>query len=131
MRVFSTLHTNSASRTLDRIIEVFSDKEQPQVRTVLASSLQGVLSQILCRRTGGDGRVPATELVFTSTALRSVIREGASHKIDAIIQSGRSKGMHRLDDSLYRLATEGVIEGEEAFHKASDKSRFTRFIPEE
>ena len=128
MRVFSTLHTNSAGRTIDRIVEVFPDDQQEQVRAMLAGSLQGVLSQILCRRIDETGRVPATELLFTSTALRAVIREGAAHKIESMLQAGRADGMHRMDDSLFRLASEGVIAGEEAYRKASDKSRFDRFV---
>lgn len=127
--VFSTLHTNGAARTLDRIVEVFPDEEQPQVREMLAETLEGVLSQILCRRAGGEGRVPATELMFVNTAIRSMIREGESHKIDSALLTGRSQGMHRLDDSLLRLATEGTISGEEAFSKANEKDRFTRFLP--
>ena len=66
--------------------------------------------------------------MFTSTALRSVIREGAAHKIESMLQSGRAAGMHRMDDSLFRLASEGKIAGEEAYRKAVDKSRFVRFI---
>jgi twitching motility protein PilT len=153
--VFSTLHTNGAARTLDRIVEVFPEEEQPQVREMLAETLEGVLSQILCRRaapaaavpddpdrafdeepvtpeapqTQGGGRVPATELMFVNTAIRSMIRDGESHKIDSAIQSGRSQGMHRLDDSLFRLAMDGVVAGEEAFAKANEKDRFTRFLP--
>jgi twitching motility protein PilT len=130
MLVFSTLHTNSASRTIDRIVEVFPDEQQTQARSMLAGSLQGVLSQILCRSIDEMGRVPATELLFTSTALRSVIREGAAHKIESMLQAGRSDGMHRMDDSLYRLAMEGVIAGEEAHRKAGDKGRFQKFVAE-
>lgn len=127
--VFSTLHTNGAARTLDRIVEVFSEDEQPQVREMLAETLEGVLSQVLCRRASGDGRIPATELMFVNTAIRSMIRAGESHKIDAALQSGRSQGMHRLDDALFRLAIEETISGEEAFAKANEKERFTRFLP--
>jgi len=131
MLVFSTLHTNSAGRTIDRVVEVFPDEQQSQVRAMLASCLQGVLSQILCRRIDERGRIPATELLFTSTALRSVIREGAAHKIESMLQGGRAEGMHRMDDSLYRLAQEGLIAGEEAFRKAGDKARFQRFVAAE
>ena len=128
MLVFSTVHTNSAGRTIDRIVEVFPEAQQLQVRSMMAGSLKGVLSQILCRSIDGDGRVPATELLFTSNALRSVVREGATHKIESMLQAGRSEGMHRMDDSLFRLATEGLIAGEEAYRKAMDKGRFQRFI---
>ncbi len=127
--VFSTLHTNGAGRTIDRIVEVFEEDQQPHVRSMLADSLQGVLSQILCPRAEGDGRVPATELLFGSTALRSVIREGTTHKVDSLFQSGRSEGMHRLDDDLFRLAAEGIVSGEDAHRRANDKSRFERFLP--
>jgi twitching motility protein PilT len=127
LMVFSTVHTNSAGRTIDRIVEVFPEDQQLQARSMLAGSLQGVLSQILCRNIDERGRVPATELLFTSNALKSVIREGASHKIESMLQAGRSEGMHRMDDSLYRLTTEGLIAGEEAYRKASDKGRFERF----
>jgi len=127
MLVFSTVHTNSAPRTVDRIVEVFPEEQQSQVRAMLADSLQGVLSQLLCRRTDGSGMVPSTELLFTSTALRSAIREGASHKIESMIKAGRSEGMHTMDDSLWRLAEEGTISGDEAYRKANDKARFLRF----
>jgi len=128
MLVFSTLHTNSASRTIDRIVEVFPDEQQEQVRAMLAGSLRGVLSQILCRRIDETGRIPATELLFDSTAIRAVIREGSAHKIESMLQGGRSEGMHRMDDSLFRLASDGLIAGEEAFRKAGDKGRFQRFV---
>jgi twitching motility protein PilT len=128
MLVFSTLHTNSAGRTIDRIVEVFPEDRQTQIRAMLAGSLQGVLSQLLCRSLDGEGRVPATELLFTSTALRSVIREGAAYKIESMLQGGRSEGMHRMDDSLFQLARGGTIAGEEAYRKAQDKSRFLRFM---
>jgi twitching motility protein PilT len=127
--VFSTLHTNGAARTIDRIVEVFEEDQQPHVRSMLADSLQGVLSQILCPTADGEGRVPATELLFASTALRAVIRDGATHKVDSLFQSGRSRGMHRLDDDLFRLATEGIVAGEDAYRRANDKSRFDRFLP--
>ncbi len=126
--VVSTLHTNGAARTIDRMVEVFPEQQQSYVRSMVAGSLRGVLSQILCARADGAGRVPATELLFASTALRAVVREGAMHKVDALFQSGRAEGMHRLDDSLYRLTGEGVIDGIEAYQKANDKSRFERFV---
>jgi len=93
MLVFSTLHTNSAGRSVDRIIKVFPEDQQPQIRTMLAASIQGILSQILCRRADRAGRVPATELLFTSHAVQNVIREGATHKIESMLQAGRAQGM--------------------------------------
>ncbi len=129
--VFSTLHTNSAARTIDRIVEVFGEEQQSHVRAMLSESLQGVLSQILCPLADGTGRVPATELLFATTALRAIIREGATHKVDSLFQAGRSEGMHRLDDDLFRLAKSETISGEEAYRKSNDKSRFERFLPPE
>ena len=129
--VFSTVHTNSASRTIDRIVQVFPEEQQQAIRSMLAESLQGALSQILCRRIDERGRIPATELMFTSTALRAVIREGAAHKIESMLQAGKAEGMHRMDDSLFRLVQEGLIAGEEAYRKASDKGRFLRFVERE
>jgi len=128
MLVFSTLHTNSAGRTIDRIVEVFPEEQQPHVRAMLADSLKGVLSQVLCRLTEGEGRVPATELLFTNLAVRSVIREGAAHKIESMLQAGKAEGMHRMDDSLYHLVEQGTVSGEEAYRKSLDKGRFQRFF---
>ena len=95
---------------------------------MLAGSLRGVLSQILCRRIDQAGRIPATELMFNSNAIRAVIREGAAHKIESMLQAGRSEGMHRMDDSLFGLVRDELIAGEEAFRKAGDKGRFQRFV---
>jgi len=128
MLVFSTLHTTSAARTVDRIVEVFPEDQQAAARAMLAESLQGVLSQVLCRSADGRGRLAATELLFTSTALRSVIREGAAHKIESMLHAGRAEGMHRMDDSLFRLAEERDVAGEEAYRLAADKARFARFL---
>ena len=129
MLVYSTLHTTSAGRTVDRIVEVFPEDQQAAARAMLAESLQGVLSQALCRTADGRGRLPATELLLTSTALRSVIREGAAHKVESMLQAGRAEGMHRMDDSLWRLAEEGAVAGEEAYRLAADKQRFARLLP--
>jgi twitching motility protein PilT len=71
--------------------------------------------------------VPATELLFTSTALRSTIREGASHKVESMIKAGKAEGMHTMDDSLYRLAESGAVAGDDAYRKSNDKARFLRF----
>ena len=122
--VMSTLHTSSAGRTIDRIVEVFPDAQHSHVRSLLAGSLCGVLSQVLCRRADGEGRVPATELLLGSSALSAMIREGTTHKVDALFQSGRRRGMHRLDDSLHALMREGTITREEARRNAADEARF-------
>jgi twitching motility protein PilT len=128
MLVFSTLHTTSASRTVDRIVEVFPEEQQAQARAMLAESLQGILAQLLLPTRDGKGRIPATELLFTSTALRSVVREGAAHKIESMLKAGRAEGMHLMDDSLYALAEERAVSGEDAYRLANDKPRFRRFV---
>ncbi|MEO0476220.1 MAG: PilT/PilU family type 4a pilus ATPase, partial [Planctomycetota bacterium] len=98
--VFGTLHTNSAGKTIDRMIDVFPEAQQAQVRTMLATSLIGVCAQLLLRRTDGRGRVPVNEILIGSPALGAVIREGAIHKVVSYIESGRGQGMQLMDDSI-------------------------------
>jgi twitching motility protein PilT len=126
MLVYSTLHTNDAAQTVDRVIDIFPVEEQSQVRAMLAESLAGVLSQMLMRRRDGPGRVPATELMITTPAISSIIREGRSHEILNVIQGGKAKGMHRLDDSLDRLLRTEVIFREDALASARNRARFER-----
>jgi twitching motility protein PilT len=129
--VFGTLHTNSAVKTVDRIIEVFPAGQQPQVRSMLADSLKGILSQILLRTADGNGRVAATELLLASSALSNSIREGNTPNIRNIIQAGRSQGMQLLDDGIHKLLTEGRVSPEEAYLKSVDKTRFAQHAPEQ
>ncbi|RME70043.1 MAG: type IV pilus twitching motility protein PilT [Planctomycetota bacterium] len=130
--VFATLHTNSAAKTIDRIIDVFPEDQQDQVRTMLSVSLQGVVSQLLLRRADGQGRVPANEILLGSPALGNIIREGAVAKINQYIESGRGEGMQLMDDAIMGHLMDGTITGEEAYLKAFDKSRFERYyVPEE
>ena len=106
--VFSTLHTNSASQTIDRMIDVFPENQQNQVRSQLASILEGVISQRLIEGIGG-GRVIATEVLLATPAVRNVIREGKTYQIDNIIQTSGDLGMMTLEKSLVRLVREGKI----------------------
>ena len=122
--VFSTLHTNDAAQTVDRVIDVFPVEEQPQARSMLAESLAGVLSQTLLRRCKTGGRVPATELMIATPAISSIIRDGRSHEILNVIQGGKAKGMHRLDDSLEKLVRDGVVDSAEALSVCRNRSRF-------
>ncbi len=129
MLVFATLHTNDASQSIDRVIDIFPIAEQDQVRAMLAESLQGVLSQTLLTRADRHGRVAATELLLTTPAIQSLIREGRTHEIPNCLQGGRERGMWRLDDSLDLLLREGVISREEAVAAARSRVRFEQRKP--
>ncbi|HDK27570.1 MAG TPA: type IV pilus twitching motility protein PilT [Candidatus Atribacteria bacterium] len=122
--VFSTLHTNSAAETVERIINVFPPYQQSQVRTQVAESLLGIVAQTLVPTIDGERRVPAIELMIATPAIRNIIRENKIHQISAIIQMGRKEGMISLDQSLRELLIEGRISREEAIKKAIDKKTF-------
>ncbi|MBN2265643.1 MAG: type IV pilus twitching motility protein PilT [Candidatus Aminicenantes bacterium] len=112
--VFGTLHTSSAAQTVSRIVDVFPTDQQPQVRTQLASTLLGVISQVLLPRTDGAGRVAACEILMANSAVRNNIRSG---KVDAIyqtLQTASCEGMRTMDQSLVKLCREGVIDYEAA-----------------
>lgn len=117
--VFSTLHTNNAAQTADRIIDVFPPHQQPQVRSQLANVLLGILSQRLLPKVTG-GRIAAMELLVATTAVRNTIREGKTHQITNIIQTGAADGMVSLDDSLAALVTQGTISLDDAITWAND-----------
>ena len=127
MVVFGTLHTSSAPKTVDRVIDNFPSEQQPQVRAMLAESLRGVVCQELLRRVGGKGRVAAIEVLISNRAVASIIREGNIEKIVSVIQSGGREGMQLLDDDLERLASKGEIDPMDAYMKASDKARFQKY----
>ncbi len=122
--VFGTLHTNSAAKTIDRIIDVFPEDQQEQIRTMLSFSLQGVVSQLLLRRADGQGRVPVNEILIGSPGLSNIIREGAVHKIVTYIEGGRGEGMQLMDDAIMARLKAGEVTPQEAYMKAADKSRF-------
>jgi len=127
--VFGTLHTNSASKTIDRVIDVFPTDQQRQVRGMLASSLAAVASQLLLRTADGKGRLAAIELLLRTPGLANVIREGNTPMINSIIQGGKKEGMQMMDDALLAFAREGRITGEDAWLKATNKKRFEEFAP--
>ncbi len=122
--VFGTLHTNSAPKTIDRVIDAFPTDQQQQVRTMLSESLAAVVSQLLLRTPDGRGRVAVHEILLKTPGLPNVIREGNTPMISSIIQSGKGQGMQAMDDVLFKLATDGKISAEDAFHKANNKARF-------
>lgn len=125
--VFGTLHTNSAAKTVDRILNVFPAEEQHGARIALASVLRGVLAQQLLRRTSG-GRVAAIEVLFSTPALGSLIREGKTHQIAGFISMGKSEGMRGMDDALKALVEDGTVEAAAAFDKALDKDTFRSWL---
>ncbi|MEE2882739.1 MAG: PilT/PilU family type 4a pilus ATPase [Planctomycetota bacterium] len=122
--VFATLHTNSAAKTIDRIIDVFPEEQQNQVRTMLAYSLKGIIAQLLIPQKDGKGRVAVNELLFYDGSLPNIIREGAVHKIISLIEGGRGKGMQLMDDAILVRLKEGVISGDNAYRWATEKKKF-------
>ena len=129
--VFGTLHTNSAAKTIDRIIDVFPEDQQAQIRTMLSVSLKGVVSQLLIRRKDGKGRVPVNEILFATSSLANIIREGAIGKIISTIEAGRGEGMQTMDDSLLQRLEEGLISAEDAYFRATDKTKFEKYLRRE
>ena len=121
--VFGTLHTTTAASTVDRIIDQFPADRQAQIRTMLATSLKGVISQTLCKKIGG-GRVAAMEALFVNSAVSNLIREGKIYQIPSIMQTGKKQGMTVLNDVLFKLVLDKVVEPEEAYIKAVDKAAF-------
>ena len=118
--VFGTLHTSSAPSTIDRIIDQYPPAQQEQIRVMLANSLKGVIAQMLCRKIGG-GRVAALEVMFGVPAIANLIRESKVFQIPSIMQTGRKLGMCLMNDSLFKLAKDGIVAPEEALAKANDK----------
>jgi twitching motility protein PilT len=124
--VFATVHTNSASATIDRVVNAFPAEEQPQVRGMLAESLAGIVAQQLLRSADGKRRVAAHEILVGSAALASMIRENKTFQIPSMMQGGQAQGMQTMDMALERYVKEGVISVEAALEKASDKEGFAR-----
>jgi twitching motility protein PilT len=126
--VFSTLHTNTAAETVERIIDVFPPHQQQQVRVQLSGVLQGVLSQQLLPRKDGKGRVCAVEILVATHAVRALVREGKTHQIPSAIQTGASEGMIPLDKALADLVLTGLVDREAASEKAVDPKLFARYL---
>ncbi len=123
--VFATLHTNSASQSIDRMIDVFPPHQQPQVRSQLSSILMAICAQRLVPAIGG-GRVVAAEILIANPAVRSVIREGKTHQLDTIIQTGADQGMQTMDRTLVKLIQSGQITYDNAREFAVDLQEFER-----
>jgi twitching motility protein PilT len=125
--VFSTLHTNNASQTIDRIIDMFPAEQQAQVRVQLAGSLAGIFSQRLIPRVSG-GLIPAYELLVNNNAVSTLIREGRTHEIPAIIQTSSQEGMIDMDRVLADLVRKGEVTVEQAYEHAMDPKTFERYL---
>ncbi|MFC1558835.1 type IV pilus twitching motility protein PilT [candidate division KSB1 bacterium] len=122
--VFGTLHTSSAGKTVDRIIDVFPTNQQQQIRAMFAESIEGVIAQKLLPRKDGDGRAAALEIMLGTTAIRNLIREGKTFQIPSMIQTGINVGMQSLDYSLKNLVNEGIVDSSVAVHYAQDPKSF-------
>jgi twitching motility protein PilT len=125
--VFGTLHTSSAPSTIDRIIDQFPPEQQNQIRVMLSSSLKGVICQMLCKKIGG-GRVAALEVMFAVPAIANLIREQKIFQIPSIMQTGRKLGMTLMNDSLLKLAKDGIVAPEEALAKSYDRATLTMLM---
>ncbi len=126
--VFGTLHTNSASKTIDRIINAFPADQQTQTRSMLSESLKAVVAQQLLKTKDGRGRCAAVEILIGSNALASTIREGKINQINSLIQTSTRQGMQTMDQHLTKLLEEDKITAEAAYEKALDKNLFLKLF---
>lgn len=125
--VLGTLHTNSAASTIERIINVFPAMDEPYIRTMLSTSLVGVLSQRLVRTVDNRGRLSAIEVLVNNTAVANLIREGKPDQLENILQSSALQGMQTLDNALRKLLDEKLISGTEAYRHARSKAYFEQY----
>ncbi|MFH0845025.1 MAG: type IV pilus twitching motility protein PilT [Pseudomonadota bacterium] len=126
--VFGTLHTTSAAKTVDRVIEVFPVSQQEQIRSTLADGLRAVVAQNLFKRIDKKGRVAALEIMIATPAIRNLIREAKTFQVPSMIQTGKKFGMQSLDDAIMEHLTAKRISPEEAYNKANDKAKFKPFM---
>ncbi len=126
--VFSTLHTTSAHKTVDRMIEVFPAEQQQQIRSTLADGLRAVVAQVLFKRIDKKGRCVALEILIATPAVRNLIREAKTYQIPSMVQMGKRYGMQLLDDAIMNLLNKGWISADEAYTKANEKAKFRPFL---
>ena len=126
--VFGTLHTTSAPKTVDRVIEVFPTEAQMQIRSTLADGLRAVIAQVLFKRIDKKGRCAALEILIANSAVRNLIRESKTFQIPSMIQTGKKYGMQLLDDAIAELLNKGWISPDEAYAKSNDKGRFRQYL---
>jgi twitching motility protein PilT len=125
--VMGTLHTISAAKTVDRMVEIFPTHQQPQVRSTLADALRAVISQTMFKRIDIKGRCVAFEILVATPAVRNLIREGKTYQIPSSMQTGKKFGMQTLDDAIMELMQKGWIDPDEAYNKCVDKAKFKPF----
>ncbi len=125
--VMGTLHTISAAKTVDRMVEIFPTHQQPQVRSTLADALRAVISQTMFKRIDIKGRCVAFEILIATPAVRNLIREGKTYQIPSSMQTGKKFGMQTLDDAIMELMQKGWIDPDEAYNKCVDKAKFKPF----
>ena len=126
--VFGTLHTLNASKTVDRVIEIFPANQQAQIRSTLADALKAVVSQTLFKRIDVKGRCAALEILICTPAVRNLIREGKTYQIPSAMQTGKKYGMQTLDDAIEDLLQKGWISPESAYTNCIDKAKFLKYL---
>jgi len=126
--VFGTLHTSSAPKTVDRIIEVFPSSEQAQIRSTLSDGLRAVVAQVLFKRIDKKGRCAAMEIMVATPAIRNLVREAKTHQLPSMIQTGKQYGMQLLDDAIMQLYEKRWISPDEAYAKANNKALFRPYL---
>jgi twitching motility protein PilT len=127
--VFGTLHTSSAAKTVDRIVDVFPKSAQEQVRAGLSEALKGVICQQLLKTADGKGRVAALEIMVGTPAISNLIREAKTFQIPSIMQTARKDGMQLMDQHILDLLKTKRITPEEAYRCCSDKRQFEQYLP--
>jgi twitching motility protein PilT len=128
--VFGTLHTNSAAKTIDRIVDSFPSDEQENVLMLLGNALRGICSQLLLKTADGKGRCAVQEILVESQGLGNLIRERKLSLLESLIQQGRKEGMMLMDDALWEKVQDKTISGEDAYMKSKDKKRFAEYVKE-
>jgi twitching motility protein PilT len=128
--VFGTLHTISASKTIDRVIGAFPEEMQGQIRSSLSESLKAIIAQNLFKRVDKPGRVAALEILIATPAVRNLIRENKIFQINSVIETGKKFGMQPLDDAIMKHLQQKVIGSEDAYNKAVNKSKFRDYLAE-
>jgi twitching motility protein PilT len=124
--VLGTLHTGNAARTLDRVLDAFPPEQQGQIRTMVAESLRGIVSQQLVPRMDGGGRALALEVLFNTPAVAHLVREARTFMLPGTMQVGKKAGMRLMDDSLLDLVNRGIISRDEASDRAENKAHFRK-----
>jgi twitching motility protein PilT len=127
--VFGTLHTTSAARTIDRILDVFPPEEQAQVRNMVSESIRGIVCQQLLPRKDGRGRALAVEIMVNTPAVGNMIRERKLFQMPSVLQTGKKQGMQLMDNALLDLVKEGAVDGLDAYYAADNKGSFQQWAP--